>query len=145
MRPVLPILLALVGCGDFGLVAAGGGEGAAFVAVEPQGQIRFDQASPDGRSQAEEVMLVSDGDLPVYIADVWVESSTASVFFTNEDLPFPKTLEPGASIAVTVRFAPVSAGTFHGTLVIETGTEGTLLERPLVGEGCSDPDGDGSC
>ncbi len=145
MRRALPTLLLCAGCGDFGLVIAGSGEGDALVAVEPQGQIRFDRASPSGRSQAEEVLIVSAGDAPVYVADVWVESSTANVFFTNDDLPFPKNMMPGEDLPVTVRFAPVSAGTFHGTLVVESGLEGALLERQLVGEGCSDPDHDGSC
>lgn len=144
MRPVLPILLAfLSGCGSFGLVEVGGDEGA-LVAVSPEGQIRFDEASPSGRTQAEEVMLSAGGDLPVYIAAAWVESEEG-VFFTGDTLPFPRTLDPGEELPITVRFAPDDAGTFHGTLVIETGTEGALLERTLVGEGCADSNRDGDC
>lgn len=144
MRPLfLPLLTA--GCGDFGLVATGGEEGEALVAIEPQGQIRFDRASPSGRSQLEEVLVVSSGDAPVYVADVWVESNTAGVFFTSDSLPFPKMMDVGEEVPVTLRFAPVSAGTFNGTLIVESGAEGALLERQLLGEGCSDPDRDGDC
>lgn len=143
MRPLL-LLCVLGACGELGLVGASEG-GEAQVGIEPEGQIRFDRASPSGRSQSEEVLVVSSGDAPVYVADVWVESSTANVFFTNDELPFPKNMEPGEEIPVTVRFAPAAAGTFHGTLVIESGLEGALLERQLIGEGCSDPDRDGDC
>lgn len=145
MRPVLFALLPLCACGEVGLVEDVDAIGEALVTVEPQGQIRFDRASPEGRSQSEEVLIVSSGDADVYISDVWVESSTASVFYTENDLPFPKYLDPGEEIPVTIRFAPVAAGTFNGTLVVESGLEGALLERALVGEGCSDPDRDGDC
>jgi hypothetical protein len=139
------VLLSLAGCGSFGLDPLGGDEGDAFVTIEPAGQIRFDRASPSGRSQSEEVTIVSSGGVPVYVADVWVESSTANVFYTGNELPFPKTMDPGEELPVVIRFAPVAAGTFHGTLVVEAGTEGAVLERQLVGEGCADTDRDGEC
>ncbi|MDP2312737.1 MAG: hypothetical protein Q8P41_07515 [Pseudomonadota bacterium] len=144
MRPLLPILLLLVGCGEFGLQEAVEVGGAPLVAVAPGGQIRFDEASPRGRSQSEEVTIGSDGDVAAYVAAVWVESESGD-FYTNEELPFPKVMEPGEAIPITVRFMPASAGTFHGTLIVESGTDGTLLERQLVGEGCIDSDADGRC
>lgn len=138
-------LFFVVACGEVGLVEYVGDDGEALVAVEPQGQIRFDRASPEGRSQSEEVLIVSAGDASVYVADVWVETSTASVFYTGNELPFPRYLDAGDEIPVVIHFSPVAVGTFHGTLVVESGLQGALLERQLVGEGCSDPDRDGSC
>lgn len=145
MRPSAPVLLLLTGCGQLGLVESMDESGEALVSLEPAGQIRFDRASPEGRSQSEEVLIVSSGDASVYVADVWVESSTARVFYTESELPFPKYLEPGAEIPVIVRFAPAAAGTFYGSLVVESGVDGAVLERQLVGEGCSDADRDGNC
>lgn len=149
MRHTLPLVLAssaalLAGCGELGLAQVTIADGAAIVAVAPTGEIRFEDASPDGRSKSEEVTIGSDGDVAVYVADVWVESEDTA-FFLNEDLPFPKNMEPGEAIPVTLRFQPPRAGNFRGTLVIESGTDGTLLERPLFGSGCEDDDGNGRC
>lgn len=151
MRPVLPTLplllpaLLLVACGEFGLVETVESGGAPLVAVAPGGQIRFEAVSPSGRSQAQEVTIGSDGDVAAYVAAVWVESENGDIFYTNEELPFPKLMEPGEAIPITVRFMPTAPGTFHGVLVVESGVDGTLLERQLLGEGCGDEDGDGRC
>ncbi|MDP2305639.1 MAG: hypothetical protein Q8P18_06400 [Pseudomonadota bacterium] len=149
MRPILltrlfPTLL-LVGCGEFGLGETLEAGGAALVAVAPGGQLRFAEASPSGRSQALEVTIASDGDVAAYVAAVWVESENGGIFYTNDELPFPKLMEPGEAIPITVRFMPAAPGTFHGTLLVESGTEGALLERQLLGEACGDDDGDGRC
>jgi hypothetical protein len=146
MRRLLPTLLVLLpGCGSFGLVEDATADGAPLVSVDPDGQIRFDDASPSGRSATEQVVVMSLGDASAYVASVWVETSTDGVFYTNDDLPFPKTMAPGEEIPITVHFQPTAAGTFHGSLVIESGTDGTLLERQLLGSGCSDGDHDGRC
>lgn len=145
MRRVLPTLL-LIGCGDFGLTEVssieGGGE--TLVAIEPQGQIRFDEASPHGNSVSEEINVEPVGDGSVTIEDAWIESSTSGVFYTSGDLPFPRTIDAGDTFPFTVRFSPVSAGTFHATLVVET-SGGAILERQMLGEGCRDTDRDGRC
>jgi hypothetical protein len=150
MRLTLPVVLAscsalLTGCGELGLATVTIADGAAIVAVAPTGEIRFEDASPDGRSKSEEVTIGSDGDVAVYVADVWVETDDGATFFLNEDLPFPKNMEPGEAIPITLRFQPPRVGDFHGTLLIESGTDGTVLERPLFGTGCADDDGNGSC
>ncbi len=146
MRPVLPMFLVLlVGCGEFGLAETVVSDGGPLVAVAPGGQIRFDAASPSGRSQAQEVTIGSDGDAAAYVAAVWVESENGDIFYTNDELPFPKLMEPGEAIPITVRFMPTAPGTFHGTLIVESGVDGALLERQLLGEGCDDEDGNGRC
>ena len=146
MRRLFPLVTLLIGCGDIGLTATVGEDGAqSLLTLSPEGQVRFDAAAPNGRVVNEEVTFVSAGDLPIYVADVWVESSTASVFTVGDDLPFPKNIEPGVEVAIVVKFSPVAAGTYRGTLVAETGTDGTLVERELVGEGCTDSDHDGDC
>jgi hypothetical protein len=144
MRRVLPTLL-LIGCGDFGLTEVSSIDGdETLVNIEPQGQIRFDEASPHGNSVSEEIDVEAIGTGNVTIEDAWIESSTAGVFYTAGDLPFPRTIEEGDSFPMTVRFAPVSAGTFHATLVVET-TSGAVLERQMLGQGCRDNDADGRC
>jgi hypothetical protein len=146
MRRLFPLCVLLVGCGDIGLTATLDEDGAeSLLTLAPEGQVRFDAAAPDGRVVNEEITFVSAGELPIYVADVWVESSTASVFSLGDVLPFPKNIEPGVEVAITVKFSPVAAGTYHGTLIAETGTDGTLIERALVGEGCTDTDHDGEC
>lgn len=145
MRPILTILVLLVGCGEFGLAETLEAGGAPLVAVAPGGQLRFADASPAGRSQALEVTIGSDGDVAAYVAAVWVESENGDIFYLNDDLPFPKLMDPGEAIPITVRFMPTDSGTFHGLLIVESGTDGTLLERQLLGEGCGDEDGNGRC
>jgi hypothetical protein len=146
MRRVLPVFpLLLTACGTVGLSQNVVADGDALVSVDPAGQIHFDEASPSGRSQSSEIVVSSLGDVPAYVADAWIESSTDGVFFTGDDLPFPKSMDPGEEIPITVRFQPTAAGTFHGSLVIESGLDGTLIERALIGKGCSDSDHDGDC
>lgn len=145
MRPLLPLLsLLLGGCGDFGLAQAALA-GGPMLQIDPDGEIRFEQASPSGRESTQEVTFVSSGGEEVHVAGAWVESTTNGVFYTNEELPFPKSLDPGTDIPINIHFAPSAQGTFHGLLVIEVGTDGTLLERELVGQGCRDAQRDGAC
>lgn len=144
MRPLLPSLCVLVGCGDFGLADGVTADGGPLVAVTPEGQIVFEPVSPSGRPQFQEVNITAAGDVAVYIAAVWVESEDGA-FSTFEDLPFPKLLDPGEAIPMDLRFKPPDAGVFHGVLVVESGTEGALLERQILGEGCVDSEADGQC
>ncbi len=146
MRCALSALFFLAGCGSFGLdegpVAL---ESEPLISIDPDGDIVFEASSPSGRSQSEEVVVMSLGGVGAYVANVWVESTTEGVFFTGEELPFPKLMEAGEEIPITVRFQPTAAGTFHGVLVVETGTDGSILERALLGNGCRDSDADGNC
>ena len=144
MRPLLPSLLLLVGCGDFGLADGVTADGGPLVSVAPEGQILFEPVSPSGRPQFQEVTIGAAGDVAVYIAAVWVESEDGA-FSTLDELPFPKLLDPGEGIPIDLRFKPAAAGAFQGLLIVETGTDGTLLERALLGEGCVDSEADGQC
>lgn len=145
MRSLLPTLLLLAGCGDFGLQELASTEGEGMLTLDPDGEIRFGQASPHGRATTMEVRFISSGTQPVQVADAWVESATADAFSTPGELPLPRRLAPGDEMPVTLRFDPAAQGSFHGTLVIELGPEGTLLERTLTGQGCQDDDEDGDC
>lgn len=141
----LLLLLLAAGCGGVGLDPLVEATDGPRLALDPDGELRFASASPEGRSQALDVRLISDGGERLYVKDAWVESTTEGVFSTNGEWPLPRNLDPGEDLPVTLRFAPNAQGTFHGRLIVEVGNDGTLFERDLVGNGCEDRDRDGEC
>lgn len=138
-------LATLVACGTFGLVEGYAGEGlGALLATDPDELVEFGETAPNAKSQKMDVQFVSAGDDALYVADAWIESAEEGVF-TSGELPFPRTLQPGEAIPVHLRFKPNAQGAFTGTLLIEVGNEGEVVERTLSGEGCFDDDEDGTC
>lgn len=137
-------LMLLGACGDFGLAPLAG-DVSGLLTTNPEREIRFDATIPSDRSIVQEVEIQSAGDGPVFVANLWVETNTEGVFYTGDDLPFPKTIDAGSAVSVNVRFLPTAVGSFHGALVIEVGNEGTIIERSLFGQGCRDDDDDHEC
>lgn len=147
MRPLFPLLLLALstGCGEFGLQELGDTDGEGLLTLDPDGELRFGEASPHGPFTDLEVRFVSAGTSPVQVVDAWVESTSDGVFSTPGTLPLPRRIEPGGDMPVLLRFDPTAQGSFHGVLVVELGPSGTLMERTLTGTGCRDDDADGSC
>lgn len=145
MRRLLPLLLCAAGCGGVGLDPLVEATDGPRLALDPDGELRFGEASPEGRSQPLDLTLISEGGEPLYVKDAWVESTTSDVFSTVGEWPLPRNLDPGQELPVRLAFAPDAEGTFHGRLIVEVGNDGTLFERDLVGNGCGDRDRDGEC
>lgn len=141
---MVPVLLLALGCGQVGLedMSEDPLEEGRLV-IEPAGQVRFDTASPYGRSVAATVTVKAAGDAPVRVVDGWTEGYPEGAF-TLPTAPFPKKLDPGQSVDLELRFLPPGDGAFEGLLVLET-EGGALAERTLVGNGCRDADQDGDC
>jgi hypothetical protein len=117
--------------------------GRPFVDIEPRGRVEFPATSPAGPSVEVEVTATNSGDAAATLDDAWIEGSESGVFFL-EQLPLPTSVEAGEGFTFPVHFQPVDRGSFQATLVVQAG-EGAVVERLLLGSGCSDTDGDGDC
>lgn len=78
------------------------------------------------------VMLASTGAAPVTISSV----SVTGAGFTLEPTSLPATLAPGQSLTLDIDYAPASAATATGQLVIgSNASQGTTILIPLSGSG----------
>ncbi len=132
---MLVLVLTLAACGNFGLAVVDGDVAGSRLTTDPVNELAFGRRAVDG-THSEQLYLRSEGTTPVYVADLWVESPDAGVFSTG-DLPLPRELEPGAELPVQIRFTPDDDTRFEGTILIQVGREGRVLERSVVGTGCA--------
>ena len=137
----------LTGCGTLGLDYASLGDMRAELDIVPGGQIAFESTSPDAKSAIEEVLFASVGDLPVNLIDVYLDDSTSQAFSLPDGLPLPLRLEPGDDYPVEMTFSPYGVGQYSGvlTVVMDVDGEPLVTTRRVVGAGCGDDDGDGTC
>ena len=131
------------GCGSFGLQSIELTETSGRLGASPQDEVDFGKVIEDRDVGNETITLKATGDESVRVVSVWVESS-AGVFGVVGSPPIPKRLEPEQQVGIELRFEPGSQGDFTGSFFAET-EDGALLERDLVGQGCSDRDGDERC
>ena len=139
-----PALLA--GCGGYGLTEYGDaslGDGSLFIV--PEAQVRF-APTPPGREDVTEVTLVSSGDLPVRIEEIWLEGPGADDFVLPDLLMLPLELDPGLELPFTLRFLPEDPGSASATLYVGVGDlSAEVLSVGVFGRACEDGDGDGAC
>jgi hypothetical protein len=145
MRILLFALAAAVtGCGTYGLEATDTGAMVSSLGIDPFGEIDFGEHElAAAKSARTDVVLFVDGEQPLAIIDVFLEGGNSDIFRLPDDLPLPILLKPGTDFPVSLRFSPDATGTFRGelTVMIDDGTdEGAYINRPIVGEGCSESD-----
>lgn len=126
--------LLLVACGSYGLQPMMTDDGAKLT-TDPAWELAFGKQSTTAGTVTGTITLLSSGEAPLTIQDVWLESDENGIFDLGE-LPFPRTIEPGDEVPVNVLFSPQRAERYTGTLYIEFGEEGRTAERNLVGSGC---------
>lgn len=148
---LLTLTLALsTACGGVGLTRFDSGQSDSMkLGVDPEGEIRFGQVSAAlNKSVVEEVVLYSAGSTTLTIIDVYLDESSSSAYSIGGSLPLPVRLEPGRDFPLQLRFRPDEAGSHSAGLVIliEDGSEtGESTRIEVVGQGCEDPSGSGSC
>ncbi len=143
MRTLLFTLAAFcAGCGTYGLDATDTGAVASNLGIDPFGEIDFgthDLNAP--KTARKDIILFVDGEQPLAIIDVFLEGGNSEIFMLPDDLPVPILLQPGTEFPISMRFSPNASGTFRGemTVMIDDGTaEGAYINRPIVGEGCTE-------
>lgn len=109
--------IKLRGTGELGEVDPGGGDGA--VASFAPGTLAFGNQEINTQSLAKTVVVTNMGDAPLAIASI-----TAPSGFTVTPAS-ATTLQPGASLTLTVKFAPTALGARTGNLVINHNGSGT--------------------
>jgi hypothetical protein len=144
---VAPIASLLVGCGTLGLDYASLDDMQAQLDIVPGGQITFESTSSEAKSAIEEVLFASIGELPVNLIDIYLDDTSSQAFNLPDDLPLPLRLEPGDDYPVEMTFSPYGVGQYSGnlTVVLDVDGEPLVTTRRVVGSGCSDEDGDGTC
>jgi hypothetical protein len=107
MRPLLLLTLTaalLPGCGSYGLTEAGlEGELGARLSIFPAAEVQF-PVTPAGGITWSDITLISSGDEPVWIEEIWLEGEGADEFYLPDELPVPAELLPGAEMPLTLRF-----------------------------------------
>jgi hypothetical protein len=129
----------LTACGHYGLETVAENLSGPRLSTDPAGSVSFGRQEASGRTYSEELYLVSAGDEAVYVADMWIESEERGVFDVG-DLPFPRSLDPGAEMPVNILFTPEDDARYEGSVFIEIGWDGKIIERTLSGTGCSPRD-----
>jgi hypothetical protein len=145
MRTLLFIIAAsFIGCGTYGLEATDTGAMTSSLGIDPLGEIDFGGHDLNAdKSARKDVVMFVDGEQPLAIIDIFLEGGNSEIFKLSEELPLPIMLQPGVDFPVSIRFSPHASGTFRGelTVMIDDGTtEGAYINRPLVGEGCTESD-----
>lgn len=135
----MALLALFLACGHYGLETVAEHLSGPRLATEPAGSVAFGRQEASGRTYSEELYLLSAGDEEVYVADLWVESDEAGVFDVG-DLPFPRSLDVGAEMPVNILFTPDDDTRYEGSVFIEVGWDGKVIERTLSGTGCSPRD-----
>jgi hypothetical protein len=131
-------LLLLVACGSYGLEPMMSDDGGTLK-TDPAWELAFGKRATTAGTVSEPITLISSGESPLTVQDVWLESEESGIFDLGE-LPFPRTLEAGEEMPVNVLFTPERAERYTGTLYIEIGDGGRVAERNLVGAGCNPRD-----
>jgi len=105
------------------------GTGAADLTATP-GSLTFGSVEVGTTSTSQNVVIANDSGASLSVTGV----STSSPFMISAAPSFPVTLATGASLNISVAFAPTAAGTQTGTLSITSDT-GSSLSVALSGEG----------
>ena len=130
-----------MGCGSNGLtVYDEEGLVGARLYIIPDTEVQFPPAAP-GDWVTTEVVLLSSGDLPVRIEEIWIEGEQADHFALPETLPIPLELAPAAEFPLNLSYSPDYEGQDRATLMIGTDRLGTVeVSKELIGTGCEGSD-----
>lgn len=136
---IFAIAFLTAGCGSVGLDAFDTGGMGSILGVDPAGQIDFgEHSTASAKSARKDIVLWVDGEAPLAVVDVFLDTESDSSFWMSGELPLPIRLLPDRQFPVEVRYLPNGEGTHRGELVIllDDGTqEGSYVRRPLVGVG----------
>lgn len=143
-QPLIAAIL-LCGCGSPFLELADGGGGTLFE-IQPDEEVSFGMASPNGRPVTKEAWLRSYGSGSVAVESISLDQDARGVFTLAFD-PTPCLLTGEDELPVEFRFHPDDSGQYSGRVSFVARVNGNELEltRKLTGSGCTDQDGDGEC
>jgi len=131
-------------CGGIGLTAADTGMLVSTLGVNPAGTIDFGSHNVNTELPTKkDVVLYADGDTSLPIIDVFLEDNGGGVFKLPDTLPLPLIITPDGDFPVRMRFKPEEVITYYGELSIQFddgSAEGAVVNRPLMGEGCTGAD-----
>lgn len=154
--PVLPALLLIAACSDYGLATGPevppgfdtsyGDEptdGAARIQVVPD-PFDFGSQATACTEGAFPFWIRNVGDEPLQVLELRLEDADAAVSFEVPVVPL--SLEPGEWVEGAARWSPLVDGVPGGSFeVLSDDPQAPLIERPLGGEACGDLDADGLC
>jgi hypothetical protein len=143
--PAQLLLVAVCGCGSPFLELAGDAGGAYFE-IQPEEEVAFGLASPNGSPVTQEAWLRTYGSGNVAVESVSLDQDARGVFTLAFD-PTPCLLSGEDEIPVEFRFHPDDSDQYSGRVSFVVRVDGSerVLTRRLTGTGCSDQDGDGQC
>ena len=145
MRSLAPaVALMAMACGGIGLSPSDTGVVASTLGINPVGTIDFGSHNVNTELPTKkDVVLFADGDTPLPIIDVFLEDSSGGVFKVPDNLPLPLIIAPDGDFPVRMKFNPKEVTIYYGELSIQFddgSAEGALINRPLMGEGCTGSD-----
>ena len=126
---VLPFLVS--GCGSTGATTPtpGPNPGSPSVSVAPS-SLTFSSVTV-GTSSSQTVTVTNNGSADLVVSSVTLTGAG----FSMSPLTFPLTITPGSSRAITVTFAPQSAGTVNGSATISSNGSATPTVFSMQGTG----------
>ena len=81
-----------------------------------------------GESRMESFTINNCGTEPIEVPNISITGDPSSLFSLPDLTMLPLTLEPGASVSITVAFTPISHGTFEAILTVESSTQ----DQPII-------------
>lgn len=96
--------------------------------------LTFGNPNPEGPFPTQSVTITNSGGAPLTISGIAVQNGSPGEYTESDNCyPFPRTLAPGASCAITVGFYPSGYGIRSGAVVITDSATGSPHRVALTG------------